>query len=34
MKNFPTLVRITAESLIKQVIPPIGMCSEIYTQST
>lgn len=32
MKNFPTLVRITAESIIKQAIPPIGMCAEIYKQ--
>lgn len=32
MKNFPTLVRITTESIIKQVIPPVGMCAEIYKQ--
>lgn len=32
MKNFPTLVKITAESLIKQAIPPIGMYTEIYKQ--
>ena len=30
MKNFPTLVRITAESIIKQVIPPIGMYRYSY----
>lgn len=32
MKNFPTLVRITAESIIKQAIPPIGVCAEIYSK--
>lgn len=32
MKNVPTLVRITTESIIKQVIPPIGMCADIYKQ--
>lgn len=32
MKNIPTLVRITAESIIKQAIPPISMCAEIYKQ--
>lgn len=30
MKNVPTLVRIAAESIFRQVIPLIAMCSEIY----
>lgn len=32
MRNFSTLVRITAESIIKQVIPPIGIFAEVYKQ--